>query len=118
MAEGLLIAGTPIRVVKDSWREPAILYQGWRVRAEAGNAIDTHDPTSGKRFAECSVYWITRIEENAFRALVPIGTAVEVSGDLPGTSWTAFVDIGEATRKKVDEGGTLHWVATCQIEEV
>lgn len=97
-----------------------MLYQGARVRARAGNVISTEDPLTGKRIAECSVYFLSRAEEDALRALIPRGSSVVVSGELPGTPLTALVDIGEAARTRtiiVGLGETLVWVAALHIEE-
>ncbi len=120
MAEALTLAGLPVRVRKNTWRELPSLYQGGRQRMRLNNLISTEDATTRKRVAECELYFLTAAEESAARAAAMVGEGIAIAGELPGTGFTAVVDVGQTTAiKTIDSTGqTLHRIAAIRLEEV
>ena len=119
MAEGLIIASVPVRVRAGSWTELPSLYFGARMRMKAGNAFTTENPASRKRVAQCEVWFLTGAEEAALRAATPPGAAYLVEGELPGATFSALVDLGDARAERRWEGGgqVLQRVASLRLEE-
>lgn len=89
-----------MRVLLDTWEESESTFQGARMTMAYGNIVSTEDPTTETRNATCQVYFLTIEEELAFRAAVPRGFAVGVSGDLAEIPFAAYVDITQVSRQQ------------------
>ena len=117
MAEALTVAGIAVRVVQDSWTEQTV-YQGAAMRMAEGNYVDTR--YGGARVCECQAWFLTSAEESAFRAAIPIGVAVPVSGELPETAFDGAVEVSQMSKRRLILPGTgdvIVRVVTLHIEE-
>jgi hypothetical protein len=117
VSQGLLIAGSPIRVIKDSWVQAPSILQGSRMRMADGGAVDM--TYAEVRVWDCQAYFTTLAEVAAARALMPPGVAVTISGELPEGPVDVLIDIGATPkmRKFVSGAYTVHWRMALHIEE-
>jgi hypothetical protein len=119
MAHDLVIGGVPVRVRKNTFKRLAPLVQGGRTRNADNSLTSTEDPDTLKRLCRCEPYFISEAELAALQAVIPLGTAVTISGELPGATYSAVCTLGEGTLMEVDDGvlSALHPVYTLDIEE-
>ena len=118
MSQGLLIAGIPVRVRKNTWVRGPSRYQGQRMYLSENNLFD--GSYAEARVWDCDLYFISAAEEDAIRTACPRGLDVEITGDLPDDTVQCTVDLGVTRLLKIVQGGTqsLHRVMTVHIEEV
>lgn len=120
MADGLTLNGTPVPVLVNTWVEKPSRYSGGRAVMRANNIVSTEDDSTRKRIADCAIDCPDDAAEATLRTLCPKGTGVMIAGDLPVTSFTALVDIGDVTALRSEKDGVqvLLRAAIVHIEQV
>jgi hypothetical protein len=102
----LTVAGSPIRVRKNTWKRLPSLYQGGDSRQDDMTVVSTIDPATEIRVAECEVFFTDDTTADAFEASIPRGDPVTIGGYLPGTGFTsAYIVIAGGTAIHYKIGG-------------
>lgn len=111
----LEVAGTSLRVRRDTYTETAGVIGGERMRAFDNTLLSTE--RNVKRVVECDVDFLSPTDYDAFTASVPRGEGVTIDGDLPRTAFTGACDVGPSTAIFRDQDDPL-WTCKLHIEEV
>ncbi len=118
MADMLVISGTAVQILEDTFFRDDDETQGETTRAFAGNLISTE--RTAKRAYRCQALFLTTAAETTLRGLCPLGNSVTVGGEgIIGGPITANVRVSQSQPFEQVLSGvpTLYAVADLVIRE-